>query len=384
MPPEPTSLFLSAERAAALAAWRSPEQDVVSLHLDVDAAGAYPSALCRLLREAQASQPRLRALARDVERLEEFVRGEFSPAGRRGLCAVSCAKRGLFEAFALPEPLKPSLTVSDRPAVRPLESLGARYRRFLVLLVDDGRARFVELHLGEATEVEAHDGGALAADPDALARRAAALAAARGADRLVLGASLQRLAAFKAALPANLCSELIFEPLLGPDRPLEAVAERVRHNERESLKLREAVLVRRFMEELKVGGAVAGLEAVAAALQQNCVKRVFVREGWAKMGRRCPACQRLSLDHRSCPWCFRATEHVFDVVAELIDRAVEAGVEVDPVALHPDFDGVGRIGAELSTPAARRKETPTGRALRALFALKSGRVSPLRPRSQPG
>jgi len=353
---------------------------VVSLHLAIDAAGSYPGALDRLLRDSLAADPLLRGAVKDVERIAAFVREQFSPSGRRGLCVVSCAKRGLFEAFALPEPLKTSLTIADRPAVRPLESLAARYRRFLALLVDAHRARFVEIHFGEAIEVESHEGDFLGAGLAALAEHAAGLALSRRADRLVLGATEPALAALVATLPHVLQETLILEPLLGPDRPLEAVADRVRHNENEALKVRETVLVRRFLDEIKLGGAVAGLEAVAAALQQGCVKRILVREGWAKMGRCCPACHRLSLDHRSCAWCFRQTSHVLDVVAELVDRAVEAGVEVTPVSHHQDFDSVGRIGAELATPATRRPEVPTARALRGRFALKNGRASPLRPR----
>jgi hypothetical protein len=381
MPPQSPSLFLSAERASALTAWRSAEADVVSLHLAIDAAGSYPGSLTRLLREGLDSDPLLRGAVKDVDRIAAFVREQFSPSGRRGLCVVSSSKRGLFEAFALPEPLKTSLTVSDRPAVRPLESLAPRYRRFLALLVDARRARYIEIHFGESRELESHEGDFLGAGLAALAEHAATLVAARRADRLVLGASEAGLAALTAALPTHLQETLILEPLLGPERPVEAVADRVRHNECEALKVRETVLVRRFLDEMKTGGAVAGLEAVAAALQQGRVKRVLVREGWAKMGRCCPACRRLSLDHRSCPWCFRATAHVLDVVAEILDRAVEAGVEVAPVAHHPDFDSVGRIGAELAAPAARPREVPTARALRARFALKDGRASPLRPRS---
>ncbi len=41
------SLFLSADRADALSAWRSREANVANLRLPVDAAGAYPAALDR-------------------------------------------------------------------------------------------------------------------------------------------------------------------------------------------------------------------------------------------------------------------------------------------------------------------------------------------------
>jgi len=380
MPPESPTLFLTAERAAKLSAWRSPEPDVVSLHLAVDAAGSYPSALSAVRREALSADPRLRMLAPDVDRIAEFVRGQFSPAGRRGLFVVSCLKQNLFEAFALPEIFKTTLTVADGANLKPLDALGKRYRRFLVLVADAGRARFVEIHLGESDELETIDGDMIGAGLSALAERTAALAALRRVDRLVIGASEPLLTALAAALPTPLQEALILEPLLGLDRPIEAVIDRVRHSERESLRLRESVLVRHFLDGIKAGTAVAGLERVATVLQEGRAMRLLVREGWAKMGRSCASCRHLSLDHRSCPWCFRVTEAVFDVVAELVDRAIQAGVEVVPISQHPEFEAVGRIGAELAAPAERRPEVPTARALRGRFALKDGRASPLRPR----
>src|SRR5262249_20375004 len=116
----PPSLFLSAERADALSAWRSPEANVVTLRLPVDEAGAYPSTLERLLREAPVSDPALKALGMDIDRIARFVRGEFVPGPRRGLCVVSCAKYGVFETFASPEPITASLTASARAELSPL------------------------------------------------------------------------------------------------------------------------------------------------------------------------------------------------------------------------------------------------------------------------
>ena len=101
-------------------------------------------------------------------------------------------------------------------------------------------------------------------------------------------------------------------------------------------------------------------------------------DGYAKMGRCCPACGRLSVNHRSCPFCFRATAPVLDLVAELTDRAAAAGVEVLLVNGDARFDAAGRIGVCLAVHRTqRRAEVPEGRALRGLFAQK--RTSP-RPR----
>jgi hypothetical protein len=347
MLPDHPSLFLSAERVEALSAWKSSEANVVSLHLPVDQSGAYPATLDRLIREAGAAKSVPDGSRRDLELIVAFVRGRFVPGARRALCVYSSAKYGIFEAFAAPETLSASLTFSTRPYLRPLNDLRQRYFRFLTLQADARQARFTEIYLGESSPVESLSGDFRGDGLEAAAKRAVELCRLRRADRLVVGADPGLLAELEPLLETDLCDRLIHEPLLGLDRPAEAVVERVRHNELGALKLREDVLVSHFLEELRGGGAVAGLERVAEALQQGCVKRLLVRDGWAKMGRCCSACGRLSVDHRSCPWCFKPTLSVLDLVEELTDRAAAAGVEVFRVARDARFDGVGRIGAEL-------------------------------------
>jgi len=375
------SLFLSADKIEALAAWKSSEHNVVSLHLPADASGAYPATLDRLIRETLASDPAAAAAKRDLEHLAAFVRGRFIPGSRRALSAYSCAKYGIFEAFATPEPLNASLTISDRPYLRPLNDLRARYYRFLSLQVDARGALFTEIHLGESVALESLPGDYRGDGLPGLVRRADALYRSRRADRLVLGVEPELLEALEPLLEPDLQNRLIHESLLGPDRPVEALVERVRHNELEAQAVRENVLVSRFLEELRAGGAVAGLDRVADALQQGCVKRVLVRDGWSKMGRCCPACGRLSVDHRSCPFCFRPTDAVLDLVAELCDRAAAVGIEVFRVVRGERFDGIGRIGAELAVPGpAVRPAVQATRSLRGRFAMKRGQPSPLRPR----
>lgn len=379
MPSTPPALFfLDAERADALSAWRSSERNVVSLSLPVDSGGAYPAALDRLIREGSAADPSLKAAAQDLDRIVRFVRERFVPGARRGLCVFSCAKYGLFEAFATPDPVAPALATAAHPILSALLSVQREHRRFLALLVNRRRARFLEMHMGESTPLEEISGDFSGGRLAELALRAERLRRARRADRFVLGASPAQYASLEPLLSPELRDGLILEPLLGPERPDAAVAERVAHNEREARKVREAVLVQRFLDELPEGGAVSGLEHAAAALQQGCVRLLLVRDGYAKMGRCCPSCGRLSVNHRSCPLCFRATETVMDLVAELAERAAAAGVEVFRVGADPRFDAAGRIGVCLAVPTApRRIDAPAGRALRGLFATK--RTAP-RPR----
>lgn len=378
MPPAP--LFLSAARIEALAAFRSLEADAVTLHLAVDGGGLYPSTFNKLAADAR-KDPRLKLLERDLDRIGKYVATEFVPGPNRMAAVYSCAKRGLFEAFALPQPFKSAITVAETLDLRPLAALGGQYHRFVALLLSPRKARFIELHMGQALELDALEGDFNGVDGLGLvASRAATLARERRYDRLILGAPPALESALVPLLDPALQKELILEPVLSPDRPVDAVLERVLHNERQARAVRESVLVHRVLDEARQGGAVTGLEAVAAAVQQGCVARVLVRDGYAKMGRVCPKCGHLSVAHRSCPWCFCATDSVLDLVSELGDKALAMGCELYRIMHDPRFDGVCRIGAELKVPVEKHAEPPTSRALRGRFATKNGRPSPLRPR----
>ena len=381
MPPA-QSPFLSAARIEALAAFHSSEEDAVSLHLAVDNGGLYPSTLSQIIGDARRD-PALKLLGRDLDRIEKFVSSEFVPGPHRLAAVYSCAKRGLFETFGLPQPFKSVLTVGKTLDLRPLGALGGQYHRFVALLLSPVKARFIEIHMGQAVELDSVEGRFEGVDGlGAVASRAATLARERRFDRLILGAPAALETALIPLLDPALQKDLILEPILGPERPVDAVLERVLHNERQARSVRESVLVHRLLDEARRGGAVTGLEAVAASVQQGCVSRVLVRDGYAKMGRMCAKCGHLSVDHRSCPWCFKATDSVLDLVSELVDKALDAGCEVFRVMHDARFDGVCRIGAELKTPdkSAKPAVPPTSRALRARYATKDGQRSPLRPR----
>ncbi len=376
----PTPLFLSAARIEALAAFRSLEPDAVTLHLAVDGGGLYPSAFNKLAADARRD-PAMKPLVRDLDRIEKYVTSEFVPGPHRMAAVYSCAKRGLFETFALPQPFKSSLSAGTSLDLRPLTALGSQYLRFVVLLVGPRKARFIELHMGHVLELADMEGDFSGVDGlGAVASRAATLARERRCDRLILGAPADLEAALVPLLDPALQKDLIVEPVLGPERPAEAVLERVLHNERQARMVRESVLVHRLLDEARQGGAVTGLEAVASAVQQGCVSRVLVRDGYAKMGRACPKCGHLSVANRSCPWCFCATDSVLDLVCELADKALAAGCELYRIMHDTRFDGICRIGAELKVPVVKPAAAPTARALRGHFAMKDGKPSPLRPR----
>ncbi|MBI3288601.1 MAG: hypothetical protein HYZ74_03680 [Elusimicrobia bacterium] len=356
----PTDLYLSAARIEALTAFRSPQPDVLSLHLPVDSAGLYPSILQQITADARRA-PEFKAFGRDLEKIERFVASDLVPGPHRFTAVYSCTKRGLFEAIVLPQAFKGTLSAGATLNLRPLSALDGQYQRFGVLLVSASSARLLEIHMGQAVELHALPGDF--GDAWGLASVAAYVSAAarkRRFDRLVLGTSAQLESILAPLLDAPLQKMLISEPMLGPSDSLETVLARIAHNERQAHRVRESVLVHRLLRKASSGGAAVGLGSVAAAVQKRRASRVLVRDGYARMGRCCPRCGHLSVDHRSCPWCFCATEAVLDLVGELVDKALGAGCEVFRITHDPRFDSVCRIAAELNAPLA--DEAPRPRA----------------------
>lgn len=115
----------------------------------------------------------------------------------------------------------------------------------------------------------------------------------------------------------------------------------------ERRKLRERAVAAALERKLENGKAVAGLVDVLRAFNAGTLRRIIVRDGFAKMGRLCPWCQRPSLYETRCPGCWRRTEAVLDVVDTLLRLARLQGCRVVRMR-HEPLDEAQRICGELA------------------------------------
>lgn len=99
--------------------------------------------------------------------------------------------------------------------------------------------------------------------------------------------------------------------------------------------------------KLEDGKAVAGLIDVLRAFNAGSLRRIIVRDGFAKMGRLCAWCHRPSLYETRCPGCWRRTEAVLDVVDTLLRLAPLQGCRVVRMR-HEPLDEAQRICGELA------------------------------------
>ncbi|HAM34692.1 MAG TPA: hypothetical protein DEB40_02700 [Elusimicrobia bacterium] len=344
--------MLSASNLNELLNLRSPVSGIVSLYLPADTRRAYVRTFSNLLRLRCLEEPTFSAVAEDLRLLDEFVGRDFKPAGWRGLAVFSAKRLGLWRVCPLLEPVRAALRVAPQPFIAPLLSIADQYQRFGVVLADDQRARFLEVFMGqirefedlvmEAPRLESAQGRAVAQRLDGLVRNHAFA-------RIVIGACPSTAIRLSAHLRTELQQSLIFDENLSPKNSAIAVLSRIQACESEARKVRETVLAHRLVDlALANGPAVLGLERTLRALRQGAVRLLLVRDGFAKMGHLCPRCGELSLAFSRCPACGNATQALFDVVEEMIQRALDGHCEVLRLLNPTPLDNMGHIGAELS------------------------------------
>ena len=307
-----------------------------------------------------------------LERIEEYCRHPSNLEGGRGLALF--AARKLFRVVRLPFVLRSRVIVDRTPVVGELVALGEEGGRFLAVVADRRSARFFDVGLFAAEELEglaapeSSRGGRFHADQHAVPgfgeyrfqnrireekerhlARVAETAAARfrsgSYDGLVVGGIGVAADALVPYLPPQLRDRLVGALQVAPrkaspaeirDSAMEMVAERAQ--------TRSQMAVEEFRRGLPTRWAVDGVEPTLAALARGQVRTLLVDHDARVPGYRCAASGRLSVS----PAAFRGEGEPLPV-ADVLDDAVEdalrqrAHVAVVQGALAKRFDRLAAI-----------------------------------------
>lgn len=343
--------MLSATDIYALLNFQGTSPAVVTLYLDLSPGRAHLREYKALAKEALRDDPLLQGLEADLARLEAFL-AELAPGDDRGLAVFSSQRLGLWQTAGLPQTVKSALRVGVRPFLNPLVNLLDQYHRYGVLLLDEDRARLLEVFLGRCSELEEPPLAAVKQTRHVRLKEAAdrlmTFVRARGIERVILGAPPELEAPFLNHLHGFIQDNLIIDTQMGPDMPAQAAAKRVVDGEMQSRIVRESVLVYRLLDAVRQDGmGVVGLQETLNALQRGQVRMLLLRQGLARIGRACTRCRALALSGRKCVFCGALTEGVFDVVSELAQAALEQNCEVFRILHDRRLDALGGVGAEL-------------------------------------
>lgn len=366
---------LTEETVRELAGVSGDGAPVVSCYLDVDGRRYprrqdYEAQLEHLVRRARGRAEGTGSVAADLTRIEEHVHAGFDRAETRGLALFSCQSSGLWRAIPLSVAVRNQIVVNQSPAVGQLEQLLRTYERIGVLLVDRQQARVLVFELGvlvdrselidELPRDYDHRGERERGDTHAhvddlveqhLRRAAAAAFAAHQAQEfahLLIGAPAELAGALEHHLHPYLVERLggrLAVTVNASDAVLRAA---VLEAEDRLVRERETRVVERLREAVGAGRkAVAGLEAVLAALVERRVDLLVVSEGYSEAGWRCPGCAHLASVGRTCPLCGADMVEVPDVVEDALEEALLQSCRIEICVGNADLDVLGRIGALL-------------------------------------
>jgi peptide chain release factor subunit 1 len=322
------------------------------------------------------------AVARDLERVREYLEDPVNLPPGRGIALFACGPLGLLAAIPMPQVFRSRLGVDHTPMVRELYALENEFGRVLCVAYDRTSARFFDvtafgmeelpgLSAGETTRAGRFHGTSTVGRPGP------------GVASLGEHAFNQRIRAEKQRHYARIAQrlfELTREDAVrgivlagtGPDagavqphlHPYVAqlVLGTVRVNpkavappdllaavlgvRRESERSWEARHLKALREGLGAGWATKGMDATLQALARGQVRTLLVDAERSHPGFRCPQSGRLTVSEEAC----RAegdAEAVPDVIDEAIEEALRQRAHVDVVEDSGSRAGVDGLAALL-------------------------------------
>lgn len=373
---------ITQERLRRLAEVRPDTGKVLSLYLNLDPAqfGTAPARSTevrsllnhaeRLVREEERlSHDERMALRKDLERVRDYLGGELDAKGAHGLAVFCSSAADLFEVIKLPRPVAQDAIVDDIPHVEPLARIGPR-ECWCVVLVSRRVGRLLCGSRDQLEEVERIEAAPARLDPtgtfpandtgtddhevvahlkriaDVVRRRAERA----GVDWLLVGASDDLIGEFEARLHPEAQRRLVgrIDVDIDHSSPADVLAAAVPQVDWHERRRADEAL-QALAQNLATGNrAAAGLDGVLEAVNERRIERLFVDDGLAATGARCPTCGWLGVPvSDACPADGTALLPVRNVVEAAVESAIAQAASVQIVRDRPELRPHGGIAALL-------------------------------------
>lgn len=354
---------------------------VLSVYMDLDPAsfGTQPAraaqitslvdAADRRARGADLDHAALMALRADVERVRDYLRGDFSAKGAHGLALFASESAELFEVLRLPQSVRGAVVVNDTPWLDPL--IGHSRARRCIALVNRRTLRvFADTPAGGMEEVASladlvpnqHEkGGWSQANYERSIEEEVRKHLEHSArvlfehlqrqpfDVLAVGAAPELYPDFERALHAYPGERLLgrfdvdvenanADQALAAAQPLFEAAQERR--------------LRAMFERLNVGlahgeRAAAGLKPVLDALNERRVETLLYESGFSSPGYVCPQSGWLGVGPDECPSGAENAEQHENVLEDAIAAALMQDADVRALRDRPELGPHGGIAALL-------------------------------------
>ncbi|HJR16769.1 MAG TPA: hypothetical protein VJ808_07940 [Gemmatimonadales bacterium] len=298
-------------------------------------------------------------VARDLNRVQEFLRNPGNLPHTQGLAIFACEGIGLFEMVPLPVVHRSRLSVDVGPFVRELASVEEEFGRLLTVVLDRSRARFFEVTAYECRELPGlrsestrgkrfhgdHDGSSGWGEHtynnrirqekqrhyESIARELFAMDRRHPAHGIVLAGPGAEAGAVEPFLHSYLTERLIGTVRLNPKDASPASVHSATLAVREGFeRASERALVHEMLEGIGTGWGVNGLGSTLKALARGQIRSLLVNSDASVPGFRCGDSGRLALTERECGGEGDPVP-VLDVIDDAIEEALRQGVDVNVV-----------------------------------------------------
>ena len=314
-------------------------------------------------------------VARDLNRIQEFLRNPGNLPHTQGLAVFACEGIGLFETVPLPVVHRSRLSVDVSPFVREIASVEEEFGRLLTVVVDRSRARFFEVTAYQCRELaglrsESTRGKRFHGDHDgtsgwgehtynnrirqekqrhyeAIARELFVMDRRHPAHGIVLAGTGAEAGAVEPFLHTYLTERLIGTVRLNPKDATPASVHSATLAVREGFeRTSERELVHEMLEGIGTGWGLNGLRPTLNALARGQVRSLLVDSEASEPGFRCGNSGRLALTERECR-DEGPLVAVLDIVDDAIEEALRQGVDVNGVYEPEARDAIEGLGALL-------------------------------------
>ncbi len=349
---------------------RSP---IISLYLDTSrekiARGVHIKIFKDMAKTIRAKNEEKSSVDDSLRRIQDYLRFEFRRNDKNGLALFTSLDAQLWEVFQLPEPVPDALVIESHPYVKPLFAILDRYRRFCIVLIDQRKARILELFLGEIEEIREIEGNTLHQVKTSgwkgygekihhhieesitrhfreVADTLLALLRENHFDFLLLGGTEENVSAFLPFLHTSLKEKIIGTLPVDYKADIQEILRLGKKAERKEKEERVGKILKRILEEKTKEGLVSvGLPSVLNALNFAAIQVLLVAEEYREEGYKCPSCGYLSLKEGDCPHCKKKMEKKLDIVEEAVETAIlqDAQVEYGSKGLLKDFGITGLL-----------------------------------------
>ncbi len=307
----------------------------------------------------------------DAEKIEYYVRGLVNREWDEvygGIAVFACSALGVYRVVKSHIPFADEFRCSDRPVLRPVVENLHEGERGVLALVGADSGKLYEFHLGGVVREYAfedeefpgrHDQGGwsqaryqrhiedhLLRNLRRLAGRLVSWVDEHDVRRIAVAGPEEVVTAFVRELPERVvqrvCARLHVDPHAGFERVQKEVLDAFRSARRQEDR-------RRVVEVLERGGrrAGVGLGAVAEAVRDGKIHRLFLDRAFQVQGWKCFACGEMGeRTPLGCPRCGEPVETV-ELGEEFVRGVLAADGEVFVVTGVPELERAGGVAAGL-------------------------------------